>query len=229
MSQVVPTHVAIILDGNRRWARARGENASFGHKAGMANIDRIIDRCLARGIRYLTVWGFSTENWKRDAAEVEFLMQIFETRLREKGEDWHRRGVRIHHMGQLDRLPPTLQKVIRHWMTTTRENTALTVTLCLSYGGHDELIRAIQKLIQAGTSTEQITEEAVVGALDSAGIPNPDLVIRTSGEQRLSGFLSWQSAYSELYFTQMHWPDFDEAALDEAIAWYAARERRYGK
>lgn len=228
MPLTVPTHVAIILDGNRRWAKAQGKLPAFGHQAGAQNIERIVNHCLALGIRYLTVWGFSTENWKRSPAEVEFLMRLFETQVHEQAARWHERDVRVRHMGQFDRLPPTLRAVLGEWIERTRENQALTVTLCLSYGGRDELLRAIQKLVASGIESDEVTEEAVAGALDSADLPDPDLIIRTSGEQRLSGFLPWQGTYSELYFTPTPWPAFDAQALDEAIAWYSTRERRFG-
>ncbi|MBI4022708.1 di-trans,poly-cis-decaprenylcistransferase [Candidatus Berkelbacteria bacterium] len=225
----LPTHIGLILDGNRRWATEQGKPAAVGHAAGADNLDATIDRFLARGIPYLTVYAFSTENWKRSAIEVEFLLTLIERRLRERADHWQSRGVVIRQMGQFDRLPASLQRLLSELTAPSETPARLTLTFCLSYGGRDELRRAIQRLIERGVGRAELTEEIVAGALDSAGLPDPDLIIRTSGEQRLSGFLTWQSVYSELYFAPCHWPDFDEAALDAALTWYAERQRRYGK
>lgn len=224
----VPAHVAIILDGNRRWAKARGLNPWEGHRVGIEAIDRTIAHAIERGIRYLTVYGFSTENWKRSTAEVKFLMDFFEKTLKERGEKWHAQGVRLRHLGQLDRLPVSLRLVIEKDVEKSAANTTLTFGLCLSYGGRDEIVRAVRRLLQQGVGVNSVTEELLASALDSAGVPDPDFIIRTSGEQRLSGFLTWQSVYSELYFTPTPWPDFNEQSFDDALEWYADRARRFG-
>ena len=228
MTASIPAHVGIILDGNRRWAKARGLDPWEGHKVGIATLDRAIGHAIERGISALTVYGFSTENWKRSSAEVAFLMQFFEATLRDRSTIWQEQGVRFRHLGQLDRLPASLRECVVASEAASAENSTLTFGLCLSYGGRDEVVRAVQQLFRTGMTPDAFTEEVLTNALDSAGLPDPDLIIRTSGEQRLSGFLMWQSVYSELYFTPTPWPDFDEAAFDTALAWYAERQRRYG-
>lgn len=228
MATDTPTHVGIILDGNRRWAKARKLDPWEGHKVGIETLDRTIRHAIERGIKYVTVYGFSTENWKRSPAEVQFLMEFFETTIRERSEEWRQQGVRLRHLGQLDRLPASLATLIAERVAESATASTLTFGLCLSYGGRDEIVRAVRRLVDRGVSAAEVTEEAIAGALDSTGSPDPDLIIRTSGEQRLSGFLTWQSVYSELYFTPTPWPDFDEAAFDEALLWYAERQRRYG-
>jgi len=224
--QGVPQHIGIILDGNRRWAKAQGKPAAFGHSAGADRLDTIIQSFLDRSIPQLTAYAFSSKNWSRQSTEVSFILGLVEQRIRSKAEYWKSQGVRICHFGQFDRLPNTLQRTLTDAIEGSLDNTALTVNFCLSYDGRDEIVRAVQALAH---KSEEISEDSISAALDSAGVQDPDLIIRTSGEQRLSGFLLWQSAYSELYFTDTHWPDFDDAALDTALDWYAGRQRRFGK
>lgn len=191
----------------------------------MDNTTTIVQRCLERGVEYLTVYGFSIENWQR-TDEVSHLMSIFEAYARTKKDELMQQGVQVRAMGQIDRLPKSLQLALHELIEATNGNHRLVFTLCLSYGGRDDIVRAVEKLVAA---KQVITEEAINSQLDSFGIPDPDLIIRTSGEQRLSGFLTWQSSYSELYFTPTLWPDFDAAQLDKAITWYQERDRRHGR
>ena len=221
----VPRHIGIILDGNRRWAKQHALSVALGHSRGIEGTTRIVKHCIARGVAYLTVYGFSVENWQR-TDEVPHLMRIFEDYARSQKEELVSNGVRVAVMGQIERLPASLQVALRELIEATKHNQRLTFTLCLSYGGRDEIVRATQRLVAAG---QEITEQTIAAQLDSAGRPDPDLIIRTSGEQRLSGFLTWQSSYSELYFTPTLWPDFDEAELDTAMTWYQERDRRRGK
>lgn len=227
-TQSIPNHIGIILDGNRRWAQKRGLPALLGHKQGVENIKRVLDHAKKRGIKMLTVYAFSTENWKRSEEEVSHLMGLFQTYATRKLKELNEQGVQVRVMGQWERLPAKLRTALTKLIEGTKKNTEFVLTLCLSYGGRDELVRAIRKLIQLGKIAVEITEDLISTVVDSVGLPDPDLVIRTSGEQRLSGFLTWQSVYSELYFTPTTWPDFDEAALDAAIDWYQFRDRRYG-
>lgn len=228
-SEDLPQHIAIILDGNRRWARARGLPTFFGHKEGMENVRKIIDHAIKRGVSILTLFSFSTENWQREAQEVSYLLDLFAEYAEKEALEFHKRGVRFRVMGELDRFPPALQQTLQKLMTETEHYTTLILNVCLSYGGRNEIVRAVKKMIHDGIGADQVTEELLGGYLDSVGLADPDLVIRTSGEQRLSGFLTWQSVYSELYFTPLPWPAFNEAALDAAIEWYGQRDRRFGK
>jgi len=220
----VPEHVGIILDGNRRWAKKQGLEIMFGHQRGADNIERVGNHAIARGVRHFTIYAFSIENWKR-TNEVSHLMRIFEQFAKDKKRWAIDKNIRIRVMGQFNQLPVSLQSALTELIKATKSFNALTFNVCLSYGGRDEIIRAAQAVVSAG---ESINEETLAAHLDSAGSPDPDLIIRTAGEQRLSNFLTWQSAYSELYFTPTYWPDFDEIELDRAIAWYQKRERRYG-
>lgn len=221
----VPRHIGIILDGNRRWARQHVLQVATGHTAGIKNMNRIVRHARTLGINYVTVYGFSTENWQR-TDEVPHLMRIFEDYARSQREELKTEGVRVRAAGQLNRLPASLQQALIELTTTTAANSQLTLTLCLSYGGRDEILRAAKAATAAG---EELTEDSISHHLDVGECPDPELIIRTGGDQRLSNFLTWQSTYSELYFTPTLWPDFDEAALDRAIAWYGERDRRQGK
>lgn len=220
----IPRHIGIILDGNRRWARQHMLAIAAGHAQGIDNLNRILRQCTTRGVPHLTVYGFSTENWQR-TDEVPHLMRIFEAYARDQQSELVSQGVRVRVAGQFDRLPATVQLALKALVQATAMNTQPTLTLCLSYGGRDEIVRAAQAAVAAG---ETLTESAITDYLDTRGMPDPDLIIRTGGEQRLSNFLTWQSTYSELYFTDTLWPDFDESELDRAIAWYSARDRRQG-
>jgi undecaprenyl diphosphate synthase len=227
--QRIPKHVAIILDGNGRWAKARGLPRLAGHKAGTENLRTIISACVEFGIQYLTIYAFSTENWGRPDDEVQGLMQIIESVIDKELSELHANGVQLRHIGQLDRLSPSLQKKVLQAIELTKNNQRLVMNIAFNYGGRDEILCVIRHIIEDGISPEQVTEELVNSYLFTSGSPDPDLIIRTSGEMRLSNFLIWQGAYSEWYVTSTYWPDFDKACLLEAIIDYNQRDRRYGK
>jgi undecaprenyl diphosphate synthase len=224
----VPTHIAIIMDGNGRWALSRGLPRLAGHRAGTENLRRVIEACVEFGIRYLTLYAFSTENWGRPLEEVQGLLRILEDVIDRELQELHDQGVRLRHIGRLDRLAPSLREKVLHAIEFTSGNQRLTLNVAFNYGGRDELIWAIKRLIQDAIPAEQVTEQVLSGYLFTAGVPDPDLIIRTSGELRGSNFLIWQGAYSEWYFTPTFWPDFDREELRKALIEFAGRERRYG-
>jgi len=228
LPEVIPTHIAIIMDGNGRWALARGLPRMAGHRAGTENLRRVIEACIEFGIQYLTIYAFSTENWGRPEEEVEGLMKIFEDVIDRELQELHDQGVQLRHIGRLDRLDPTFRQKVLNALEYTRENTRLVLNVAFNYGGRDEIVNAIQCMIREGVAAEDITTEKVNQYLFTAGVPDPDLIIRTSGELRGSNFLIWQGAYSEWYFTPTYWPDFDRGELLKAIHEFAQRERRYG-
>lgn len=221
-------HLAIIMDGNRRWAKERGLPASEGHRAGYETLKQAGQWCLDRGIAMLTVFAFSTENWKRTKEEVGYLMSLLEKALSEELEFFVQKGIRLKVLGRLNELRPTLQEAIQRAVDATKDFQEHTLAICLNYGGRAEIVDAIKNIVASGTPADQIDEATVQAALYLPELPDPDLIIRTSGEERLSGFLLWQSAYSELHWTRSHWPDFGEKELDEALEAYAQRQRRYG-
>jgi undecaprenyl diphosphate synthase len=225
----IPDHVAIILDGNRRWAQKKGLASLFGHKKGMENAKKIVLHAQKKGVKVITLYGFSTENWNRSETEVNYIMNLFETFIDRYIGDYNKHGVRFNHIGSLEKLPVSLQKKIKNAIELTKNNTGLIANLALNYGGRDEIKRAIQKIIKKNIKTEEVTLDLISENLDTAGLADPDLIIRTSGEQRTSGFLIWQGAYSELYFPKVDWPDFDAIEFDKAIIEYTKRQRRYGK
>ena len=224
----VPTHIAIIMDGNGRWALARGLPRMAGHRAGTENLRRIIEACDVFGIRYLTIYAFSTENWGRPQEEVHGLLRILEDVIDRELQELHDQGVQLHHIGRLDRLNPLLQNKVLHAVEFTRNNERLVLNVAFNYGGRDEIVCAIQRIIEDGVKLEDISDELVSHYLFTAGVPDPDLIIRTSGELRGSNFLIWQGAYSEWYFTPTYWPDFDREELLKALVEFGNRERRYG-
>ena len=217
------------MDGNGRWALARGLPRLAGHRAGTENLRRIITACVEFGIPYLTIYAFSTENWGRPTEEVQGLMHILEDVIDRELRELHDQGVQLHHMGRLEQLSPILQEKVLDAIEYTRENNRLTLTIAFNYGGRDEIVCAIQHIIQDGIPLTDITEELVSHYLFTAGLPDPDLIIRTSGELRGSNFLIWQGAYSEWYFTPTFWPDFDKEHLRLALEEFSHRQRRYGK
>lgn len=223
-----PGHVAIIMDGNGRWANARGLSRLEGHEAGTENIRRILRHAATRGVKYLTIWAFSTENWRRPADEVSGLMSILGRALVSETEELHRQGARLRHIGDLSALEPGLQAAIREAIDLTAANDRIVLTIAFNYGGRQELVQAVRRMIAEGASPESITEETFGNYLYMPDLPDPDLIIRTSGEYRLSNFLLWQGAYSELFFTDKFWPEFSEADFDAALSNYAQRERRFG-
>lgn len=222
-------HLAIIMDGNRRWAKERGLQSLQGHKAGYDNLKRIGDACLDRGIEILSVFAFSTENWKRSEEEVGYLMDLLEQGLRQELSHFTEKQTRIRIIGRREGLRPSVLRACEDAERETAKYTRGTICICLNYGGRTEIADACRRLVADGVSADMIDEAAIQSRLYWPDMPDPDLVIRTSGEERISGFLLWQTAYSEFYWTQKHWPDFDEAELDKALEAYAARERRYGR
>jgi undecaprenyl diphosphate synthase len=227
-----PTHVAIIMDGNGRWATARGLPRIAGHRRGAEAVRRTVEAALDLGIAYLTLFGFSSENWKRPSTEIEDLMGLLRHYLRGDIAELHGRGIRVRVIGQRARLAPDIVALINKGEDLTRENVRLNVTIALSYGGRDEIALAARNIaaeVVAGRlSLDAIDEDCVARHLLTAGIPDPDLLIRTSGEQRISNFLLWQTAYSEFIFTDTLWPDFTRADLEKALEDYHGRDRRYG-
>lgn len=229
MPEHIPTHVAIIMDGNGRWALARGLPRLAGHRAGTENLRRIIEACIEFGVRVLTIYAFSTENWGRPQEEVQGLMHILEDVIDRELQELHDQGVQLHHLGRLDRLDPTLQKKVQYAVDYTKGNLRLVLNVAFNYGGRDEIVYAIQHMLRDGVQPEDVTDEMVSQYLFTAGLPDPDMIIRTSGELRGSNFLIWQGAYSEWYFTPTYWPDFDKEQFRLALEEFNHRERRYGR
>lgn len=224
----VPAHIAIIMDGNGRWAAARRLPRMAGHRAGTENLRHIITVCVELGIKHLTIYAFSTENWKRPGDEVQGLMQILADVLQKEIDELHEKGVRIVHIGRLEGLTPDLRDQIVNAVRLTESNDRLILNVAWNYGGRDEIVHAVQEIARLGLPPEQITEQVVARNMFSTASPDPDLIIRTSGEMRTSNFLVWQGAYSEWYFTETLWPDFGKQALEEAITAYKNRSRRFG-
>ncbi len=224
----VPQHIAIIMDGNGRWAKQRGLPRALGHRAGTENIRRIVQECKAQGVTYLTLYAFSTENWNRPGPEVQALMTILGEFIDRETRDLHREGVRIRHLGNVAGLSPQLQQKVRYALDLTQHNTALTLAVAFNYGGRADVVQAVRQLVAEGVPAEAITEEQISDHLYTRGMPDPDLIVRTAGEFRLSNFLIWQAAYAEYYSSPVFWPDFGAEELRQAIAAYGQRERRYG-
>lgn len=229
----LPRHVAIIMDGNGRWAQQQGKPRIMGHKAGVRTVQEVVRCARELELRVLTLYAFSTENWRRPGPEVESLMGLLQTYLESQLEQMVANRVRLRTCGRIDRLPAKVRGVLENTMRQTAGNDGLILNLALSYGGRDELLRVVRKLATraaAGSlAAEQISEEVLAAELDSAGLPDPDLLIRTGGEARLSNFLLWQLSYSELYFTKTLWPDFGREQFLAALADYQQRQRRYGQ
>jgi undecaprenyl diphosphate synthase len=228
VSPRVPSHIAIIMDGNGRWAKKRGLPRLAGHRAGTENIRRIVTECVAQGVKYLTIYAFSTENWSRPSREVEGLMRILSEFVDRETDNLDREGVQIRHLGRLDNVSPHLQKKIQSAVQQTSHNDRLVLAVAFNYGGRSDIVDAVRAMVAQGCSAEDITEQAISEHLSTRGMPDPDLIIRTSGEWRLSNFLIWQAAYSEYWTTQMFWPDFGPEHLRQAINDYGQRERRFG-
>lgn len=226
---VLPNHIGIIVDGNRRWAKEKGLPTFAGHKKGAERIEEIVKYAQELGIKIITIYAFSTENWKRAEKEISYLMGLFETYARNKMEEANNLGIRIRILGDFQGLPDSLQQTLSKAVLLTRSNEKMILNLALNYGGRDELVRTFRKLILANVTPLEISEELININLDTNGLPDPDLIIRTSGEQRLSNFLPWQATYAELYFPKVHWPDFDRKQLDIALKEFEHRQRRMGK
>lgn len=228
----IPRHVAIIMDGNRRWAKKRGLPTQLGHSEGANTLEKIADVCSEIGIEYLTVYAFSTENWKRSKEEVDYLMKLLAKHIKDFDKRVKNRNIRFRMIGDIERLNEDLQEGIKGIEERTKNNTGLTVNIAINYGGRAELTYVTKKIVEdvknGIVNLEDITEELLTAKLQTKETPDPELIIRTGGENRLSGFLLWQSAYSELYFTEALWPDFDKNELEKAIVEYNNRKRNFG-
>lgn len=230
MTQGLPQHVAFILDGNRRWARAQGVSALVGHMKGMEVLVDIVKWCAEKKIPYLTAYAFSVENWERPQDELDYLFnQVFDKAFRHHFKELIKNNVKINVFGDISKFPENVQEGVRSISEESRDNTGLVFNVCLNYGGRAEVTRAVKEIVKEGIPPDQISEEVVSDHLYSAGMPEPDLLIRTGGEQRISGFLLWQLAYTELYFPAVGLPGFTKEKFEEALEWYASRDRRHGR
>lgn len=224
----IPRHVAIIMDGNGRWASERGLPRIAGHRAGTENVRWIFRTCIEEGVEILTLYAFSTENWQRPYDEVGALFAILGDVIDRETDELRKEGVQVRHIGTLEGVPPSLAKRVRRAVEVTRGGERLIVNVAFNYGGRDEVVRAVQRLVAEGVRPEEIDEEAISANLDTAQLPDPDLIIRTAGEMRLSNFLIWQAAYAEYWCTDVYWPDFDVGKFKQALDAYSGRQRRFG-
>jgi len=225
----IPQHIVLFPDGNRRWAKQKGIHTLEGHKQGYNNLLDFSEWCKQRGIKVLTAFGFSTENWNRSKEEVNYLMKLLESCLSDNLAKYNKDGVRVKVIGQRERLPKSLQKAIKKTEAATKNNQNLFLNLAISYGGKWDILNAIKEIIKEGIPTDQIDEKLFESHLSTAGLPAPDFIIRAGGEMRMSNFVLWQAAYSELYFSPKFWPDFTEQDLDIALTEFDKRSRRFGK
>jgi undecaprenyl diphosphate synthase len=224
----VPRHVAVVMDGNGRWAKARGLPRLAGHRAGTENLRPILEASVEFGIEILTIWAFSTENWIRPEAEVQGLLRILQRMIRRELAELQKQGVQLRHLGRLDRLPARLQKQVSDAIELTKDSDRIVLNVAFDYGGRAEIVQAVQRIIRDGISADEVDEALLADYMYTAGQPDPDLIIRTGGELRTSGFMLWQSAYTEYYVTPTLWPDFDREELFEALVAFGQRDRRYG-
>lgn len=224
----IPRHVAIIMDGNGRWARKRGLPRLAGHRAGTENIRRVIEGFAEYEVKHLTLYAFSTENWARPQDEVRGLLRILEEVIGRETRNLHEKGAKLRHLGRLDGLSERLKRAVSDAIELTKDNSRITVNIAFNYGGRAEILDAIRRMLRDGVEPEKVDEELLSQYLYTAGLPDPDLIIRTAGEMRLSNFLIWQAAYSEYYSTPVFWPDFDKAEIEKALLAYSQRERRFG-
>lgn len=227
----IPKHVAIVCDGNRRWAREKGLPVFEGHRRAVDKVfDELIDAASDQGVEYLTFWIFSTENWQRDKKEVEGLMNLFRMFFDSRIKEFKKKNIRFNIIGNIEDFAQDIQKRIKDGMEKTKECDRITVTLAMSYGGRDEVTRAVKKIVKKSKNIKvEVTPELISNNLDTADMPDPEFIIRTSGENRLSGFLLWQSEYAEFFFPEYHFPEFDTQKFNEAIEEYQSRKRRFGK
>jgi len=225
----VPVHVAIIMDGNGRWAQKRGLPRLDGHRVGVDSIQKILKTLSQKGVQYVTLYAFSTENWNRPEEEVTGILEILQYALRVQTEALHENNVRIVHIGKQDRLSPQLREEVAHAEELTRENSGITLNVAFDYGGRDEILAAVKKIIRDGIPEDQVDEALFQSYLFTGHSPDPDLIIRTGGEMRISNFLLWQSAYSEYYHTTTLWPDLDSDELERVLEDYSTRQRRFGR
>jgi undecaprenyl diphosphate synthase len=223
-----PIHVAMIMDGNGRWAKQRGLPRLAGHRAGTENIRNIVEACVEQGVEYLTLYAFSTENWSRPDNEVQGLLRILAEVIERETPELDRNGAQLRHIGTMDGVPQDLADAINGAVAFTAHNSRLILNVAFNYGGRAEIVDAVRRIVREGIPPEAIDEAAVNGRLYTAGIPDPDLIIRTAGEQRLSNYLIWQAAYAEYWFTPKYWPDFDKNVFYEALLDYSGRKRKFG-
>ncbi|MBR6722169.1 di-trans,poly-cis-decaprenylcistransferase [bacterium] len=222
-------HIAIIMDGNRRWAKERNLPSMVGHKKGVEALKNTLRACDDFGVKYLTVYAFSTENWNRKQDEVDYLMELVAVTLTNELAEMHREGVQIRFIGDLTRFSDKLQKILANAVETTKNNTGVVLQIALNYGARDELTNAVKKIVALGVKAEDVTPEVISKHLYTADVPDPDILIRTGGEQRISNYLLWQIAYSEIIIKNEHWPEFGKNLLAESIQEFGKRQRRYGK
>ena len=232
-SQQVPKHIAIIMDGNGRWAKNRHQPRFMGHRAGVKSVEKIVKHCVKCEVEVLSLFAFSSENWRRPSKEVSLLMELFAVALKQQTKRIHKNNARLRVIGDISKFSTSLQKQIEEAQTITENNTGLTINIAANYGGRWDITQSVKQLAervkQGSLNIEDITEQHITQGLMTADLPEPDLFIRTGGEQRVSNFMLWQMAYTEFYFTDTLWPDFDEQVLDTAIASFNQRERRFGK
>lgn len=222
-------HIAIIMDGNRRWAKEKGLPSAMGHKKGVDALKTTLRACNDFGVKYLTVYAFSTENWNRKQEEVDFLMDLVAVTLTNELAEMHKENVQIRFIGDMSRFSPKLQKILSTSIETTKNNTGVILQIALNYGSRDEITNAVRKIAASGISADKITEQMISDNLYTAGVPDPDILIRTGGEKRISNYLLWQIAYSEIIVINEFWPDFDKNLLADCISEFGKRQRRYGK
>jgi undecaprenyl diphosphate synthase len=225
----IPVHVAIIMDGNGRWAQKRGLPRNEGHRAGTENIRRVLTGCVEFGVQVLTIYAFSTENWGRPEDEVHGLLDILQDVLVREVPELHKNGVRLRHLGSLEGISESMKQGVRQAIELTQNNDRIILNVAFNYGGRAEILNVAKRMLQDGVQPEQVDEKLFESYLYSAGLPDPDLIIRTAGEMRLSNFLIWQAAYAEYYSTPTLWPDFDKAELYQALVAFSQRQRRFGK
>ena len=228
-SRVVPQHVVIIPDGNRRWAKKHGLAPLEGHKKGLDTALKVVRGSRNLGVKILTLWGFSTENWNRPSIEVGYLMRVYTWFFNKHLKELVREGVRFHWLGRRDRVPKALRQILEKIEAATKQNTKYILNIAIDYGGHEELISAFRKILKKGVKPSEISEELVAQNLETADLPDPDLLIRTSGEKRTSGIMPWQTVYTELFFSKLLFPDFSLSELKRALADYRMRQRRFGQ
>jgi len=232
-SQQIPKHIAIIMDGNGRWAKSRHQSRFMGHRAGVKSVEKIVKHCVKCEVEVLSLFAFSSENWRRPTKEVSLLMELFAVALKQQTKRIHKNNTRLRVIGDISKFSKSLQKQIEEAQTITENNTGLTINVAANYGGRWDITRSVKQLaervMEGSLKLEDITEQQITQGLITADLPEPDLFIRTGGEQRVSNFMLWQMAYTEFYFTDTLWPDFDEQVLDTAIASFNQRERRFGK
>ena len=225
----IPKHIVLFPDGNRRWAKQKGIASLEGHRKGYENLLDFAEWCKNRGVKVLTAFGFSTENWNRTKEEVDYLMKLLETCLLDNLEKYQRDGVKVRVIGQKERLPESLQSAIKKVEDATKNNEKLFMNFAISYGGKWDILQAVKKIVEEKIPADKIDEQLFESYLSTAGLPSPDFIIRAGGEKRMSNFVLWQAAYSELYFSPKLWPDFTEQDLDQALAEFDRRTRRFGK